>query len=484
MASRVTVSVVVGLDVGTSGARAVAVEPTGQVAAEGTAPLPPLVANLPPGWFEQRPDDWWTAARDALRAMSAGLAGRPVEALAVSSTSGTVCLVDATGVPIGAAMMYSDTRSAAEAEAVQATGHELADRLGYRFTASFALPKLLWLAHHRRAELQRARWFLAPADYLAARLTGQWGLTDWTNALKSGYDVEAERWPAFIADLGLPPERFPRVIAPGAPFGRVSPLAAAETGLAAGTPVVAGATDGCASQFSTGAAAPGDWNSTLGTTLVVKGVSRDLLRDPQGRIYSHRHPQGHWLPGAASTTGGEAIAVRFAGAALDRLNAAALTVAPTPLIVYPLVRTGERFPFAHPRAEGFHLGETTDELTWYTAHLEGVGYVERLAYQVLEEIGFAVGDTIYAAGGANRSHPWLQLRADILGRRLAVPATSGAAMGAAVLAAGSVWYGGITEAVRHLVHVERIVEPRPELRAAYDDRYARFLDALCERGYV
>ncbi len=476
--------VVVGLDLGTSGARAVAVDPSGRVVAEGAADLPAPKQALPPGWFEQEPEEWWAAARTALAAMSAGLEGTTVEALATSSTSGTVCLVDEGGAALGPALMYSDGRARAEAEAVQAAGQALAERLGYRFAASFALPKLLWLARYRPADVAAARWFLAPADYLAGRLTGVWGVSDWSNALKTGYDLLDLAWPPFIGALGLPLDRFPTVVAPGTPVGRVSPGAAQATGLAAGIPVLAGVTDGCASQFSTGTVAPGDWNSTLGTTLVVKGVSSTLVHDPLGRIYSHRHPEGHWLPGAASTTGGEAISARFAPEALARLNAQALEAAPTSLLVYPLARRGERFPFVHPEAEGFILGASDDPLTLYTAHLEGVAYVERLSYEVLAGIGFAVGDTLYVAGGANRSPAWLQLRADITGRRLAVPQTSGAAMGAAVLAAGRVWHGGLTSAARQMVHIERYVEPRPELAAAYDERYARFVEALRERGYV
>ncbi len=475
--------VVVGLDLGTSGARAVAVDPTGRIVAEGVAPLPAAQPRLPEGWFEQEPADWWAAACSALAAMSTGLGSTPIRALSASSTSGTVCLVDANGAATRPALMYSDTRARAEAEAVQAAGQEQAARLGYRFSASFALPRLLWLARQRPAELAQARWFLSPTDYLLGRLGAEWGVTDWSNALKTGYDLLQQRWPPFIASLGLPVERFPAVVAPGTPVGRVSAQAAAETDLPVGTPLLAGATDGCASQFSTGAVAPGEWNSTLGTTLVVKGVSAALICDPLGRIYSHRHPEGYWLPGGASTTGGEAVTARFGREHLARLDAQVLAVAPTPLIVYPLARRGERFPFAHPSAEGFTLGASEDPATLYAAHLEGVAYVERLAYDVLAGIGFKVGDALYTAGGANRSAPWLQLRADITGRRLSVPQTSGAAMGAAVLAAARVWFGSLAGA-RSLVRIARTVEPRPALRAAYDERYGRFVKALEERGYV
>jgi xylulokinase len=243
-------------------------------------------------------------------------------------------------------------------------------------------------------------------------------------------------------------------------------------------------TDGCASQISTGATAPGDWNSTLGTTLVIKGVTAELLRDPEGRIYSHRHPDGHWLPGGASNTGGEAITVQFPQEKWADLNARVLDLAPTDVIMYPLVRRGERFPFAHPGAEGFALDPASDEATAYVAHLEGVGYVERLAYDMLASLGAQIGESIYSAGGATRSQPWSQLRADILGRTLVRPEVTGGAMGAAIIAAAGHWYQGLIPATQAMVRIIEQVTPRPAMSAAYETRYQRFREACAARGYI
>jgi D-ribulokinase len=393
--------------------------------------------------------------------------------------------VDAAGEPLGPAIMYNDGRAQAEADDVQTVGAALADKLGYRFVASFALPRLLWLRRHRPGLWAAARYFLSPTDFILGRLTGDYMVTDYSNALKTGYDLVDGCWPDFVAELlGLRPTRFPRVVAPGSPAGQVIPSAAGQTGLVAGTPVLAGMTDGCASQVSTRAVTPGQWCSTLGTTLVLKGVTRDLVRDPQGRVYCHRHPDGFWLPGGASNTGGEAITRRFPAERLPQLNAAALGCAPTDLLVYPLARTGERFPFNRPRAEAFVIGETDDEATLYTAYLEGEAYVERLAYDVLEELGAEVGPTIYVAGGATASSAWLQLRADILGRSLIVPEDGGAAKGAAVVAAGGVHYGGLVPAAEAMVRLAGEVRPRPEFRAAYEGRYARFCEACRQRDYI
>jgi sugar (pentulose or hexulose) kinase len=279
-------------------------------------------------------------------------------------------------------------------------------------------------------------------------------------------------------------------------MAHVSPACSEVIGLPVGIPVLAGMTDGCTSQISTGAVAPGDWNSTLGTTLVVKGVTEQLLRDPQGRIYSHRHPAGYWLPGGASNTGGEAITLRFPQEKWAEFNAQALEVAPTDIIIYPLTRLGERFPFARPAAEGFVLDLVNGTITPYlpqpdrplaadyTAHLEGVAYVERLAYEVLAGLGAEIGSTLYSAGGATRSRAWSQLRADVLGRTLVRPEVTGGAMGAAIIAAAGTWYDGLVPAARAMVRLVERIEPRPFLAGAYETRYQHFKEVCAARGYL
>ncbi|MBI4027512.1 MAG: hypothetical protein HY360_21175 [Verrucomicrobia bacterium] len=329
------------------------------------------------------------------------------------------------------------------------------------------------------------RFFLSPTDFIIGRLTGNFGVTDYTNALKTGCDLVDERWPDFIEnDLGIPRDRLPRVVAPGTRVGCLTRSAGEETGLAEGTPVLAGMTDGCASQVATGAVAPGQWNSTLGTTLVIKGVHRQLLRDPNGSVYCHRHPDGYWLPGGASNTGGECIARQFDPSRLDALGAEALLHAPTSVVLYPLMRTGERFPFVKPHARGFSIGEARDDVTLYTACLEGVGYIERLAYDALRSMGAEIADAIHVAGSTASVGAWLQIRADILNQTLLVPANSTGAMGAAVIAAGGVAHRGIVSAARAMVRIVRDVMPRAEMRAPYSERYDRFRAALRDRGYI
>ncbi len=485
-----------GIDVGTQGARALVADLQGRVLADAASDFPASDLAAPrPGYFEQDPRHWREAVFGALtqamdRFRNAGHHAEEIAALSVTSTSGTMCLVDEGGEPIGSAIMYSDARSSGVAERVQSAGAAVADKLGTRFNASFALSKVYWVYRLEPERLARARWFVSPTDLVIGWLSGEWGVTDWTNALKWGYDVAALEWPSFITEtLGLPVDRFPRVQAPGTMIGVVAPHVAVRTGLDVRTRVVAGATDGTASQIASGAVLPGEWNSTLGTTLVLKGVSTSLLRDPLGRLYCHRHAdssgaQPLWLPGGASSTGGDCLAQRFAAERLEHLNAAALGFSPTDLLIYPLVRRGERLPFLNADATGFILGEASTEEAFYAAHLEGLAYVEKLCYQVVESLGGSVGDALYVAGGGTHSVAGLQIRADVLGKQLRVPDVPLGAMGAAVLAARGCAYGSVAEAVREMVHCQQHVDPRPGYQAAYGERYRGFVAACHEHGYL
>jgi D-ribulokinase len=480
------VDVVIGVDLGTQGARAIAVTREGVPVASAREALPAPAGHLPAEGHEQDPELWWNAVTTCLRRLASSLPrGTAVSGMAVDSTSGTVLPVDGKGDPLCAALMYNDARSRDLVPDVRRAGADLEARLGFAFDASFALPKILWLARERPEVFARARWFIHAADFITGRLTGDHGISDSSNALKTGYDVLEGRWPAFIdRDLGIPREKLPRIVPPGTPVGRVHARGAASSGLPEGTPVLAGATDGTAAQIASGAVEPGAWNSSLGTTLVVKGITRTLVRDPQGRIYCHRHPDGWWMPGGASNTGAEWVEREFPGEDLQRLNARAVERLPTRIVRYPLARRGERFPFRHSDAEGFTLGRPTDPVDAFAAGLEGLALLERLAYETLIEIGAPVGERIHVTGGGSRSDVWLRVRASALGRTLLRPVVSETAMGAALIAASGVWFGTLSRAARAMVRVDVAVEPDGALQAAYADTYRQFVAELIRRGYL
>lgn len=481
-----TVDVMVGVDLGTQGVRAVAVDHRGALVAAVKEQLPPSGEGLPPGWHEQDPEAWWGAVSACLQRLTASLPVRStVGGIAVDSTSGTILPVDARGRPLHPALMYNDARSWGLVPQVRAAGASLESRLGYTFDASFALPKILWLARNRPEVFVQSERVVHAADFIVGRLCGDYGVSDYSNALKSGFDLLEGRWPAFIQrELGIPIARLPSVVAPGTPVARIDGQGAAATGLPAGTPVLAGATDGVAAHIASGAVEPGAWNSSLGTTLIVKGITERLIIDPEGRIYSHRHPEGWWMPGGASNTGAEWIEWEFPGRDHAELDAQAAARLPTGLVRYPLVRRGERFPFRRQDAEGFTVGHPADALEHYAAGLEGLACLERLAYDTLEAIGVPVGPRVHATGGGSRSDVWLRVRASVLGRAIVRPKIAEAAMGAALLAASGVWFGRLSEAVRAMVTTEVVVEPEAGLQDAYQHTYRAFLAELRRRGYL
>jgi sugar (pentulose or hexulose) kinase len=495
MRSKKDTGYVIGVDMGTQGVRAIAAAADGTIVARAQEALPEdMLPDSSDGIFEQDAEEWWRVTCIALAKIGqelrrAGIDPDGVTALCVSGTSGTFVPLDASYRPLRSALMYSDGRALAEVAICNEALSDLTTKLGYRFNASFALPKLLWLRQHEADTWIRTRLIAHQADYLVGKLTDRWGVSDYTNSLKTGYDLLAEEYPAALASkLDISPERLPHIVSPGTPIAHLNTSVATQLGLSSRTQVVAGLTDGCASQFATGTTNSGEWVSSLGTTLTIKGASSRLIKDPQGRIYCHRHPEHGWLPGGASSTGGEVLARRFPAANLAELDERVAPLVPTSLLTYPLQRRGERFPFVASRAEGFTLhtdGSThTSSDLFYAACLEGVAFIERLAYEVVGDLGAPVHGPIRSVGGATHSQLWLRIRASVCNRPFAVPEIADPAMGNAVLAAAGRLYPDLKSAAHAMVHIKTAVEPETAWRPVYEEHYVRFKEELHARGYI
>ncbi|WP_116952810.1 FGGY-family carbohydrate kinase [Jiangella endophytica] len=487
----------VGIDLGTQSVRVLLADDTGQVLALGSARLTSHRRSDAGRRHEQDPHQWWEAvgeaSRQAFGELPPACRSAPVGAVAVCSTSGTVLLGDDRGAPLTPALMYDDARAVDElarlkrrlAEADGSAGSGTAVQL------SWALPKIDWLFRHHTTTGLSGRYVAHSADVIAAALVGHRVDTDSSHALKSGYDVAGRRWDErLLGAAGVDPATLPEVVAPGSTLGTVTHAAAAHTGIAAGTPIVAGMTDGCAAQIAAGALTPGSWNSVLGTTLVLKGVSPTLIDDPAGAVYSHRHPDGGWLPGGASNVGAGAVAGEFADDDLDALAAAAgRRYEPAGAVIYPLTARGERFPFVRPDATRFELGATSSRAERYAAVVQGVAYVERLCFERLAALGAPVDGDIRITGGGTRSDYWNQLRADVLGRPLVIPRTPEPAFGMAVLASAAghrVDAPGVTVTQRAAAMVGRraVVEPRADAHERLAEGYDRLVAELTRRGYL
>jgi xylulokinase len=380
--------------------------------------------------------------------------------------------------------MHNDQRAVEEAQALRSSAASTSSKLGYRMAPSFAAAKILWLQRHEPSTFDATRWFAHQADFISGRLSGEYGITDYSNALKTGYDLVDECWPTWWRDFDGIEGRLPRVVAPGTQIGVLGATVADSLGFPC-VAVVSGATDGTAAFLSSGAREAGADNTTLGTTLVFKRLSRQPAAADDGLVYSHKLPGGFWLPGAASNTGGEWIQHNYGEADLGRLDIqSSERFLPCDHVAYPLVWVGERFPFLDPDARGFCHPETSDQVTRYAANLQGTAFVERLCYQALDRATGTEGGDIYATGGASRSDIWLQLRADVTGRRIHRPHCAESAFGSAVMAASAVWHDDVWCAAREMVQVERSFEPDRSQFPEYEDRFLRFRELMEERGYI
>ena len=478
-------SLVIGIDIGTGGVRVLAATLMGEVVATANADIEVSGSKLALGWHEQNAEFWWVSVTACLSKVVDCLGDKvgAVAALAVDATSGTVVCLDDVGSPVRPALMYNDSRSELEAQELCEVAAEHCDRHGYRFTSSFGAAKIAWLIRNEPDTVTRTRWFCHQADFIVGRLTGEFGITDYSNALKTGYDLFNRCWPPWIDTFGNIRDRLPKVISPGERVGELSSAAVSRFGLPNRLVVVAGATDGTAGFLASGAHRVGDDNTTLGTTLVFKRLVESPIADEKSLLYSHRLPGGYWLPGAASNTGAEWIRKFYDNKNPADLDEQARQLLPSELVAYPLARTGERFPFFAPTAEGFCEPDTVNELERYAANLQGVAFTERLGYEILNTATDVNCGDVFATGAAARSNTWLQLRADVTGRTIHRPTHPESAFGSAVLAATTeqkdIWANA-----RAMVQIERSFVPQDKYASVYEERFAKLKCLLEQRGYL
>jgi sugar (pentulose or hexulose) kinase len=211
-------------------------------------------------------------------------------------------------------------------------------------------------------------------------------------------------------------------------------------------------------------------------------VTSKLIKDPTGAVYSHRSPDGNWLPGGASSAGAGAISKLFPGRDLEALEKRAAEREPPDIVTYPLHGFGERFPFIAPEAEGFTLGQPADEIDQYAALLLGVAFIERLCFDYLDMLGAQIDDPVVFTGGGARSRYWCQLRADVLGRPVALPENAEAALGMAVLAAAA--GRKVADVASAMVRIREVIDPHPERVGCFRESYLRLVDELVRRGWL
>ena len=410
----------VGIDIGTTGVRAVAMATDGVVAATGAA----RISDFSPD--HRAPQGWRQAMDAALARLLATIEPGRVRAIAIDGTSGTLLPVREGGEPLARPLMYNDPVTDPDILAVIAA---TAPGKSAAHGATSGLAKLLWF-QRRHPQSWRV---IHQADWLAGYFSGRYDVSDENNALKTGYDPVARHWPEWIERAGADRRLLPQVLPAGTPVERISASAAARYGLSAETLVVAGTTDGCASFLATGADGPGDAVTALGTTMTLKILSGRPLFAPEYGLYSHRIGD-LWLAGGASNSGGGVLAAHFSNAQLEVLSQRIDPATPLALNYYPLTKPGERFPVNDPALQPLMVPRPQDDAHFLQAILEGIAGIEKRGYDLLQSLGSPPLASIRTVGGGARNAAWTKIRA----RQLNVPflsAASGeAAAGAARLA--------------------------------------------------
>jgi len=474
----------IGIDIGTQGARVALLDEAGSQVASREETF-----SLHDGWREEQdPELWWASCLRLLQQLCNQVRNaipvQQVKAMAVTSTSGTIIPLGRDGQPLHTAIMYSDPRSAGEAklccEAAAAAGYT-----GYTgFNSSSGLPKMLWFLNTWPEKAGQLVRFVHAADFITGRLSGNYAVSDYTNALKSGFDVRTGQWPEYIFKMfPLTKSWMQEVFPSGTVIGPLLPALAQQLGLSKDVVVTTGMTDGCASQVASGAVHPGNWNTTIGTTMVVKGVTKAAITDPTGALYSHRHPDGYWMPGGASNTGADWVSKYYATEDLPALEKKAAACLPTGQSAWPLLQRGERFPVVAPTAAGF-APDNLDKATLFAARMEGVAYMERLAYERIRELSGEKVEQVFSAGGASNSNTWLRIRATVLNVPVCKMLHVSGAAGAAIVAASRTHFHSLTEAAGAMTHADKWIEPEKDWLQAYEAGYHQFIELLQQKGYL
>lgn len=413
---QIQTSYFLGLDFGTSGARACVIDGDKTIVHEQR------VAYAKP--MQQTPQDWRTALVALLHGLPQDIAAR-LCGIAIDGTSGTVLLCDEGLAPVSDALLYNDDRARSQVErlaAIAPAGHTV-------LSASSGLAKFLWLSQR----IESAEYFLHQADWLTALLSGRPGVSDHHNALKTGYDVEALHWPDWV--LALPHSQLlPEVVAPGTDLGAIRPDMAARFGISPHCPIHAGTTDSTAAFIASGVNEPGIGVTSLGTTLVLKQLSETRIEAPEYGIYSHRYGK-LWLVGGASNAGAGVLKDYFDEQRLDELSGFIDPTQDSPLDYYPLSKAGERFPINDPGLMPRLTPRPESDAAFLRGLLQGLARIEAAGYARLEELGATPVRAVVTNGGGARNEVWRMLRERLLGVPVSAAPQAEAAYGCALLCA-------------------------------------------------
>jgi xylulokinase len=472
----------IGVDVGTSGTRALAVTTDGELVAEATRPHELLTPR--PGWTEQDPQQWW----DATKAVLAEVARDDVVGLGLTGQMHGSVFLDSAGAVIRPALLWNDQRTARECDEIteRVGAQRLLEIAGNPALTGFQAPKILWLARAEPDAHARVASVLLPKDYVRLRLTGE-RATDASDAAGTLLlDIRARDWSDVILDaLEIPRDWLPAVHEGPDMTGTVRDELADELGLPRGLPVAAGGGDNAAAAVGVGVVREGAVSTSIGTSGVLFAHRDAFSPDPSGRVHAFCHavPDAFHLMAVTLSAGGSLSWWRErlgCGADFDTLVGEAEAIEPGAegLLFLPYL-TGERTPHLDPHARGGFVGLTIRHGRGHLtrAVMEGVAFSLRDGLEIMRDLG-TPDDDLRAVGGGARSPLWMRLQADVYGRPIRRPVVDeGPAYGAALLggvAAGV--FGDVHEATARVRLRAEITEPDGERARRYDELYATYAE--------
>ena len=488
-------SYLLGIDVGTTGTKALVIDSAQDGAVLGSATSTYPLYTPKPLWAEQEPEDWWRATTAAIgQAIErAGIQGKDIKGLGLSGQMHGAVFLDKADQVLRPSILWCDQRTAAECEWITAKvgAARVIELISNPVLTGFTAGKIVWLRNNEPEVYAKVKKVLLPKDYVRLRLTGEYA-TEVSDASGTAlFNVRKRRWSdEMLGAIEVPKEWMPRVYESPEVTGRITEAAAAATGLAPGTPVVGGGGDQAAGAVGNGIVEPGIISSTVGTSGVVFAYADEPVVDPQLRVHTFCHAvPGKWhVMGVMLSAGGSlrwfrdtfadaerVVAEHIGRDPYDILSEEADTVPPgcEGLVFLPYL-TGERTPYPDPHARGVFFGITLRHSKPYFARavMEGVAFGLRDSFEILKEMKIPMAQ-VRASGGGARSAVWRQIQADVVGmEHVTINASEGPAFGVALLAGvGTGIYSSVREACHSTIQVELSTEPIEENRPIYDRCY-------------
>lgn len=409
-----------GIDLGTSGCRIIAINDELQIVHQTSSSFS-LKQPYPD------PQQQWQHVLSLLQKSCANLTAFEITGIAVAATSGSVLLCDTDGQPLTDMLLYHDDRAVAQSQQIAAIAP--ADSGGHG--ASSGLAKLLYFQRYK--DLPADYYLLHQADWIAYNLGSEIGVTDYNNALKSGFDPQLLAWPDWLQQL-TPRSVFPSVVAPGTVIGEMSADLLAQLGLTQTTApkIIAGTTDSIAAFIATGAHKTGEGVTSLGSTLVLKLITDKPVFAANLGIYSHKLGR-YWLVGGASNSGGCVLRQFFTDTEIMALSQQ-IDISQQPPDYYPLSKPGERFPAADPQMPPRLSPRPDRDSVFLHGLFNGIANIEQQGYTKLQQLCGTTLQSIRSVGGGAVNSVWTQIRH----QKLSVPffpvLHAEAAFGAALLA--------------------------------------------------